>query len=108
MRQICEHRAAQPDWHGIFHWSGDEVFTKYTMALVRAFAHSQSVLTVQAMGEVAGLATAHLSGSRACAPGAPRPYDARLDCSGLERLGIGRRTPFRRALADILPRFAAQ
>ena len=62
----------------------------------------------QIMGEVSGLSTSHLSGDKNCAPGAPRPYDAHLDCTALERLGIGRHTPFRAGLAPILAQFTPQ
>jgi hypothetical protein len=35
--------------------------------------------------------------------GAPRPRDCELDCSGLEAIGLGQRTPFRKALESALP-----
>ena len=35
LKQICEYRAANPAFHGTFHWSGNEQLTKYEMAKVR-------------------------------------------------------------------------
>lgn len=62
--QVClglaEKRAS-----GVWHFSGKEPFTKYTMALV--------------MAEVFGLSTEHLIPVKEPSAGATRPYDAHLD-----------------------------
>jgi dTDP-4-dehydrorhamnose reductase len=88
LRQLAAHRLAHPGFKGIFHWSGDEPMTKYGIAL--AFA------------PVLGFDPARLVPDPAPPAGAPRPKDAHLDTSDLERLGIGRRTPFASAVPAIL------
>ena len=79
IRQIAESRLS-----GTFHWCGAERLTKYGQAV--------------AIGEALGVSTAHLTPNAEPPAGAPRPRDCRLDCSLLEDRGLGRRTPFRRAL----------
>jgi dTDP-4-dehydrorhamnose reductase len=83
-RQIVERHLGGAPMGGAWHWCGEERLTKYEQAL--------------AIGEILGVATGHLRPSTGPPPGAPRPRDCRLDCSALEALGIGRRTPFRQAL----------
>lgn len=58
---------------GIWHFSGKEPFTKYTMAL--------------AMAELFGFSKDHLVPVKepSQAPGATRPYDCKLDCSATEK-----------------------
>ena len=70
--------------HGIQHWSGDEPYTKYTMARV--------------MASVIGFDPARLQPVNAPAPGAPRPKDAHL-ITTVE--GIAK-TPFARAVEQVL------
>jgi dTDP-4-dehydrorhamnose reductase len=65
--------------------------TKYGMAL--------------AVAAILGLTTENLSPTTGPGPGAPRPKDCHLDCGALERLGMGRRTPFRQGLAEALAPF---
>lgn len=88
LRQMVAHKLAHPDFRGTFHWSGDEPLTKYGMAL--AFA------------PLLGFDPARLVPDATPPSGAPRPKDCHLGTSDLERLGIGRRTPFAAALPAIL------
>ncbi|MBQ7188093.1 MAG: SDR family oxidoreductase [Kiritimatiellae bacterium] len=86
--QLVEYHLAHPDFHGIVHWSGNEGMTKYGMARVLA-------------GQM-GFPVERLVPNPAPPSGATRPKDAHLDCSALEELGIGRRTPFAEAIQAIL------
>lgn len=89
LRQMVERRLADRGFKGIFHWSGSEPMTKYEMAL--AFA------------PLLGFDPARLvPDATPPGAGAPRPKDCHLDASALERLGIGRRTPFAAAFPAIL------
>jgi dTDP-4-dehydrorhamnose reductase len=73
---------------GIWHWCGDERLTRYAMATV--------------MARLLGISIEHLRPDASPGNGAARPHDCRLDCSRLERRGLGRRTPFAQALARVL------
>jgi dTDP-4-dehydrorhamnose reductase len=73
---------------GTFHWSGNEVLTKYDM--------------VRLIAEYLGQNTAEILPLRQAAGGAPRPHDTRLDCSALESRGCDRRTPFAEGLRAAL------
>jgi S-adenosylmethionine synthetase len=84
---VC-HQLMQQKPNGIFHWCGDERFTKYQQAVL--------------MGELLNISTSHLRPDPNPPSGAPRPHDCRLDCSLLESLGVGRRTAFREALGTVL------
>jgi S-adenosylmethionine synthetase len=64
----------------IFHWSGNEEFTKYSMAKV--------------MGEILDVDVSKIQPNNEPTAGAPRPKNCQLDCSKIESLGIGRRTSF--------------
>lgn len=88
LARMTAYRLAHPGFSGIFHWSGDEAMTKYDMA--RLFA------------PLVGADPACLVPDPAPPAGAPRPRDAHLDTSDLERLGIGRRTAFAAAIPAIL------
>lgn len=88
LSQMVARRQTHPKFGGIFHWSGDEPMTKYGMAL--AFA------------PLLGFDPARLVADFTPPAGAPRPKDCHLDSSALERLGIGRRTPFAAAVPAIL------
>ena len=88
LRQITARRLKHPDFSGIFHWSANEPITKYGIAL--AFA------------PLLGFDPARLIPDAEPPQGAPRPKDAHLDSTDLERLGIGHRTPFADALPAIL------
>ncbi|XP_060693362.1 methionine adenosyltransferase 2 subunit beta isoform X1 [Hemiscyllium ocellatum] len=81
-RQLSERRIQDPAIHGVFHWSGNERMTKYEMACT--------------MADVFNLPSNHLRPvTGRPAVGAARPQDVQLNCSRLERMGIGQRTPFR-------------
>jgi dTDP-4-dehydrorhamnose reductase len=92
IRQMIERRLAEPEFRGTFHWSGDEPFTKCGMARVIA--------------RLLALDPAAIYADPRPPSGAPRPKDCHLDCSDLERLEIGRRTPFAQAIAKILQKWA--
>lgn len=87
-RQILERQETHGDMSGILHWSGDEPMTKYEMAL--------------AMAPIVGRDEDTLQPVTAPASGTPRPRDCHLDCSRLESLNIGRRTPFAEGIPSIL------
>jgi dTDP-4-dehydrorhamnose reductase len=86
--QMVEQRLKDSAFKGIFHWSGDEPMTKYTMAL--AFA------------PLLDFDPARLVPEATPPSGAPRPKDCHLDASALEQLDIGQRTPFAAALPALL------
>jgi len=86
--QMVAHKLAHSELRGLFHWSGSEPMTKYGMA--------------QAFAPLLGFDPSRLAPDAAPPAGAPRPKNAHLDTSDLERLGIGQRTPFASALPAIL------
>ena len=86
--QLVEYRLSHPDFHGIVHWSGDEALTKYGMARIIA--------------EQIGFPVERLVPNPAPPSGATRPKNSHLDCSVLEQLHIGRRTPFTEAIRTVL------
>lgn len=88
IRQILEYRAAHPDTAGIFHWSGNEPYTKYEMALV--------------MAKVMGIPAESVHPANAPTGGTKRPKDSHLDCSALEELGIGSQSSFRKNISELL------
>ncbi|PVD34800.1 hypothetical protein C0Q70_06078 [Pomacea canaliculata] len=91
LKQLAEKKIQGQDTAGIFHWSGDEKMTKYSMAM--------------AMAEAFSLPTNHIQADRNPSGGATRPYDAHLDCSRAQSLGIGQRTPFKSTIREILEPF---
>lgn len=90
-RQLLEHKQSHPDFAGTFHWSGDEAMTKFDIARVTS--------------ESFGLSADGLTPDPEAPAGAPRPKNSQLDCSTLEGLGIGRRTPFQQAIVEVLKPF---
>jgi len=91
LRQMIERRQTHTDFCGTFHWSGAEPFSKFGMG-----------------GLIARILNANpdtLIPDHRPPTGAPRPKDCHLDCSDLERLNIGQRTPFSSAMAKILQPF---
>lgn len=76
---------------GIWHFSGRESFTKYTIALT--------------MAEVFGLSGDHLTGVKEPSPGAVRPYDCHLDSSATEKIISVAYIPFREGIKTVLEPF---
>ncbi|KAM6322758.1 methionine adenosyltransferase 2 subunit beta [Podargus strigoides] len=88
-RQLAEKRMLDPSVKGTFHWSGNEQMTKYEMAC--------------AIADAFNLPSSHLRPiTDFPVVGALRPRNAQLDCSKLEMLGIGQRTPFRAGIRESL------
>ncbi|XP_036247596.1 methionine adenosyltransferase 2 subunit beta [Molothrus aeneus] len=88
-RQLAEKRMLDPSIKGTFHWSGNEQMTKYEMAC--------------AIADAFNLPSSHLRPiTDSPVVGALRPRNAQLDCSKLEMLGIGQRTPFRAGIRESL------
>ncbi|KAF2368675.1 RmlD-like substrate binding domain [Trinorchestia longiramus] len=73
---------------GIFQWSGLEQLTKYDMCV--------------AMAETLSLSHDHITPDNKPAPGAPRPYDSRMDNSRLQGLGISAHVPFKEGIRECL------
>jgi len=88
IRQMTLRRRVDPALAGVFHWSGDAPHTKYTLGLL--------------MARILGVSPEAVLPDDAPTSGAPRPRDAHLDCSRLDALGIGARTPLEPALREIL------
>ena len=88
LRQMVARRLAEPSFRGTFHWCGDEPLTKFAMGgiIAKALGANPDTLVADPHPPI----------------GAPRPRDCRLDCTDLERLDIGRRTPFAAAIATVL------
>ncbi|XP_027461516.1 methionine adenosyltransferase 2 subunit beta isoform X3 [Callorhinus ursinus] len=88
-RQLAEKRMLDPSIKGTFHWSGNEQMTKYEMAC--------------AIADAFNLPSSHLRPiTDRPVVGAQRPRNAQLDCTKLETLGIGQRTPFRIGIKESL------
>uniref|UniRef100_A0A2K6PUS7 Methionine adenosyltransferase 2 subunit beta n=1 Tax=Rhinopithecus roxellana TaxID=61622 RepID=A0A2K6PUS7_RHIRO len=88
-RQLAEKTMLDTSIKGTFHWSGNEQMTKYEMAC--------------AIADVFNLPSSHLRPiTDSPVLGAQRPRNAQLDCSKLETLGIGQRTPFRIGIKESL------
>uniref|UniRef100_A0A452QLY6 Methionine adenosyltransferase 2 subunit beta n=1 Tax=Ursus americanus TaxID=9643 RepID=A0A452QLY6_URSAM len=88
-RQLAEKRMLDPSIKGTFHWSGNEQMTKYEMAC--------------AIADAFNLPSSHLRPiTDSPVLGAQRPRNAQLDCTKLETLGIGQRTPFRIGIKESL------
>ncbi|MDD5707994.1 MAG: SDR family oxidoreductase [Kiritimatiellae bacterium] len=88
IRQMLAHRLHAADLRGTFHWSGNEPMTKYDMAVT--------------MARILGRDPAILVADPRPPGGAVRPKNSQLACTRLERMGLGRRTPFAQAMARIL------
>ncbi len=88
IRQMALRRLADPALAGVFHWSGDEPHTKYTLGLL--------------MARLLGVGPAALRPDDAPSSGAPRPQNSHLDTARLAGLGISARTPLEPSLRAIL------
>lgn len=85
-------RSQHAPLRGIYHYSSDDCTTRYKLALL--------------FGELLGVPTAHITGDAAPPPGAPRPHDAKLDCTKLRSLGLAAPcTSLRDALLHVLAPF---
>lgn len=94
--EVCEKLASRQQAEpgvgvGVWHCSGDDCLTKYSMAC--------------AMGEVLGLSTGHIAPVREPSSGAPRPYDCRLDCSSTRAAFPSSQTAFETGIRSILASF---
>lgn len=89
---LAEKQVKSGDSHGIWHWSGKECYTKYTMAGL--------------MAELFDLKTDHLVPVREPTGGAPRPFDSHLDPSETEKAIATTQTPFREGIRQVLEQFA--
>ncbi|GFN78048.1 methionine adenosyltransferase 2 subunit beta [Plakobranchus ocellatus] len=88
---LVDSREKDPSLQGEFHWSGDEMLTKYDMAVI--------------MAELFNLPSAHIVADTRPAQGAPRPFDCHLDCGRMEALGAVKRTPFREGIKSCLDKY---
>lgn len=93
-RQIADRAmtAERKSVSGYLHWSGNECMTKYQMA--------------KRMALLFGMTSEHVVIAEETPGGTPRPFDCQLDCSALETLGIGQRTPFDDGVKRALEEFA--
>jgi len=91
LRQIIQHKQDNPQFGGICHWSGNEPYTKFTMA--------------QVICDILGIPKDNITGRDTPSAGAPRPRNTHLDCTLLESLGIGRHTEFAKGIADAIRPF---
>jgi dTDP-4-dehydrorhamnose reductase len=89
-RQMVEQRSEDEGFRGIFHWSGNEPFTKYQMACI--------------MSPVLGISRETVTADTEPATGTPRPQDCCLESTLLESLAFGRQRSFADAIVDILKR----
>ncbi len=86
-RQLVEYKIRQPNFRGTFHWSAQELFTKYQMALIMAEFFNFSASNILPL---------------TCQPEeVPRPFDCHLDSTLLENLGMGKRTNFREGIKAV-------
>jgi dTDP-4-dehydrorhamnose reductase len=90
IRQMIERHARGQAIAGITQWSGDEPMTKFDIA-----ERVARTLKLEA----------RLVAQETPVDSTPRPRDCHLDSGMLEALGIGRRTPFDTALAQVLAHY---
>ena len=91
-RFIAEKRIENFSVRGIWHWSGTESMTKYSM--------------VCEMADMFGLPHSHLVPNPDPPSGTPRPHNTALSCSELESMmedgGASMRTPFKEGIKQCL------
>jgi len=90
-RQMAEYSFQHPNWSGVFHWSSEEEYTKYTIAKLIA--------------EIFNLPSDHLVGKKEPSAGAKRAKNSQLDSSDLKTLGFGKTTLFRDGIEQELKQF---
>ncbi|XP_046653424.1 methionine adenosyltransferase 2 subunit beta-like [Daphnia pulicaria] len=86
--KLLELKQTNADVKGIFHWGGKESMTKYGM--------------VQDIASVFQLPMSHISPDPNQSQGASRPHNAQLSTEKLEKLGVGKHTPFRSGIQSTL------
>ncbi|XP_076467753.1 methionine adenosyltransferase 2 subunit beta-like [Babylonia areolata] len=91
LKQLADKKIQGADIAGVYHWSGDEMMTKYDMAVAMAKAFS--------------LSPDHIQADKTPSGGATRPYDAHLDLSRVEELGICSRSKFSEEIKPVLEKF---
>ncbi|PSN53758.1 Methionine adenosyltransferase 2 subunit beta [Blattella germanica] len=89
--QLASRRLQDESVHGIFHWCGKEVLTKYEMVLQMAEA-----LDLPQPSHIAP------NPDKPATATTPRPYDTTLDTSRLDGLGMGRHTVFKTGVKSAL------
>ena len=57
---------------------------------------------IKIIAKVCNLTVEHVKPNNEPTSGAVRPYDCEFDCSDLETVGIGQRTPFEKAIKEHL------
>ena len=87
-RELCGRALDDRDFSGTWHFSGRERLTKYGMAV--------------AIAEYLGLPHHPFEPDPNPGPGASRPKNSQLDGSVLEKMGIGKPTPFREGLGRVI------
>ena len=90
-KQMLQKYEEDNTFSGLWHWSGNECYTKFEMAVL--------------ISQLFSLPMSHVTGSSEPVGRHYQPYDCRLDCSALEVLGIGQRSQFRDALKPCLEPF---
>ncbi|MBN3763134.1 SDR family oxidoreductase [Burkholderia sp. Ac-20365] len=90
VRQMLERHACGDAVCGTVQWSGDEPMKKFDIAQRLADA-----LRIDAQ----------LTPQHTPTDATPRPHNCHLDSARLEALGIGRRTPFDKAIREVLAQF---
>ena len=88
---LSERQVSSKDAAGIWHFSGKEVFTKYTMA--------------HTMAEIFGLSSNHLAPVKEAFGKTTRPYDCCLDCSATTKCVPVSYIPFKDGIKKVLEPF---
>lgn len=88
IRQLLLHSENHVHQRGIFHFSGNQAMTKYTMGMI--------------MAKSLDFDQTRLIPDDSPPKGAPRPQNSQLDTSRLNSMQIGKQTLFESAIAEIL------
>ncbi|XP_002741389.1 methionine adenosyltransferase 2 subunit beta-like [Saccoglossus kowalevskii] len=92
IRKLAEKRLQDPSIKGIFHYSSNELMTKYSMAMT--------------MAEIFNIPSQHIVADKEPSKGTPRPYDVHLDSTRLQSIGITtEQTPFKEGIQKCLKSF---
>jgi S-adenosylmethionine synthetase len=87
-RQMAEYKTIEEGFRGVFHWSGNEPFTKYSIAC--------------AMASALDIDPTNIPLNPKPTSGTPRPQDCCLDTFELDSLGFGSQRDFQQAITKIL------